>query len=172
MKKLFLCFTVSASLFACTESAKKAESTEQAASTAIEHIYKPTYTDNFKIGGEGNVLLAEKFHQAMFAKDFKQLGEYISDTAIFWMEDGITIKGKDSLMQFVEANFSKINITNYKQVVSIPTIGENGHEWVLIWDEADVEVGGKTTKVQWQDGFRFSNGKIVAMNGFVRYPKQ
>ena len=55
----------------------------------------------------------------------------------------------------------KINIKNYKQAVSIPVVGENGHEWVLIWDEADVEVDGKTTKVQWQDGFRFSNGKIV-----------
>jgi hypothetical protein len=172
MKKLLFCLTVSITLFACTDGAKKAESTEQSATTAIEHIYKPTYTDNFKIGGEANVLLAEKFHQAMFAKDFKQLGEYLSDTAFFWMEDGTTMKGKDSLMQFVEANFSKINIKNYKQIVSIPTIGENGHEWVLIWDEADVEVDGKTTKVQWQDGFRFSNGKIVAMNGFVRYPKK
>jgi len=171
MKKLFVCFFAATSLVACTSSDTKTETAEQKPTT-IEHIYKPSYTDNFKIGGEGNVLLAEKFHQAMFAKDFKQVGEFLADTAFFWMEDGTTMRGKDSLMQFVEANFSKINIKNYKQIVSIPTIGENGHEWVLIWDEADVEVDGKTTRVQWQDGFRFSNGKVVAMNGFVRYPKK
>jgi len=170
MKKLLLCFLVSASLIACSNQETKTETAEQKSAT-VEHIFKPTYTDNFKIGGEGNVLLAEKFHQAMFAKDFKQLGGYLADTAVFWMEDGTTINGKDSMMKFVEANFSKINIKNYKQAVSIPVVGENGHEWVLIWDEADVEADGKTTKVQWQDGFRFSNGKIVTMNGFVKYPK-
>ena len=170
MKKLFVCFFAATSLIACKSEEKKTETAEQKSAT-VEHIFKPTYTDNFKIGGEGNVLIAEKFHQAIFAKDFKTLASFIADTAKFWMDDGTTINGKDSMMKFVEANFSKINIKNYKQAVSIPVVGENGHEWVLIWDEADVEVDGKTTKVQWQDGFRFSNGKIVTMNGFVRYPK-
>jgi len=170
MKKIILCFLVSASLIACTNQETKTETAEQK-STTVEHIYKPTYTDNFKIGGEGNVLIAEKFHQAIFEKDFKTLASFIADTAKFWMEDGTTINGKDSMMKFVEANFSKINVKNYKQAVSIPVVGENGHEWVLIWDEADVEADGKTTRVLWQDGFRFSNGKIVVMNGFVKYPK-
>jgi len=170
MKKLILCFLVSASLIACTNQETKTE-TAVLKSVTVEHIFKPTYTDNFKIGGEGNVLIAEKFHQAIFAKDFKTLASFIADTAKFWMEDGTTINGKDSMMKFVEANFSKINVKNYKQAVSIPVVGENGHEWVLIWDEADVEADGKTTRVLWQDGFRFSNGKIVVMNGFVKYPK-
>jgi len=170
MKKLLLCFLVSASLIACTNQETKTE-TAVLKSVTVEHIFKPTYTDNFKIGGEGNVLIAEKFHQAIFAKDFKTLASFIADTAKFWMEDGTTINGKDSMMKFVEANFSKINFKNYKQAVSIPVVGENGHEWVLIWDEADVEADGKTTRVLWQDGFRFSNGKIVVMNGFVKYPK-
>jgi hypothetical protein len=170
MKKILFFFLVSASLIACTSQEIKTENAEQKPAK-IEHIYKPTYTDNFKIGGEGNVLLAEKFHQAIFAKDFKQVGEFLADTAVFWMDDGSTIKGKDAMMKFVEANFSKINIKNYKQAVILPVVGENGHEWVLIWDEADVEAGGKTTRVLWQDGFRFSNGKIVVMNGFVKYPK-
>ncbi len=171
MKKLILCFLVSASMFACTTKETKTETTEQKPA-AVEHIYKPTYTDNFKIGGEGNILLAEKFHQAMVGKDFKQLGEFLADTAVFDMEDGSTLKGKDSIMKFVEANFSKINIKNYKQAVILPVVGENGHEWVLVWDEADVEVEGKTTRVVWQDAFRFSNGKIVHMNGFGKYPKE
>ena len=60
----------------------------------------------------GSAIDLGKFHQAMFAKDFKQLGGYLADTAVFWMEDGTTINGKDSMMKFVEANFSKINIKN------------------------------------------------------------
>ena len=100
MKKIILCFLVSASLIACTNQETKTETAEQK-STTVEHIYKPTYTDNFKIGGEGNVLIAEKFHQAIFEKDFKTLASFIADTAKFWMEDGTTINGKDSMMKFV-----------------------------------------------------------------------
>ena len=99
------------------------------------------------------------------------MGEFLADTAIFYLDDGKVINGKDSMVKFAEINFSKLNIINYKQTVSLPVVGENGHEWVLIWDEADVEADGKTTRVLWQDGFRFSNGKIVVMNGFVKYPK-
>lgn len=171
MKKLFVCLFAATSLFACKSEEKKTENVEQK-TASIEHIYKPTYADNFKIGDQNNVLLAEKFHQAMFAKDYKTLASFIADTAVFYIEDGSVIKGKDSLMKYVETNFSKLNFKNFKQAVSIPVVGDNGHEWVLIWDEADVEADGKTQKFQWQDGFRYDKGLIVAMNGFVKSPKQ
>jgi predicted SnoaL-like aldol condensation-catalyzing enzyme len=170
MKKLLLCFLVSASLIACSNQETKTETAEQKSAT-VEHIFKPTYTDNFKIGGEGNVLLVEKFHQAIFAKDFKQMGEFLADTAIFNLDDGTVINGKDSMVKYAEKNFSKLNIINYNQLVSLPVVADNGHEWVLVWDEADLEVDGKSTKVLWQDAFRVSNGKIVVMNGFAKYPK-
>ena len=170
MKKIILCFLVSASLIACSNQETKTETAEQKSAT-VEHIFKPTYTDNFKIGGEGNVLLVEKFHQAIFAKDFKQMGEFLADTAIFYLDDGTVINGKDSMVKYAEKNFSKLNIINYNQLVSLPVVADNGHEWVLVWDEADLEVDGKSTKVLWQDAFRVSNGKIVVMNGFAKYPK-
>ena len=59
MKKVALSILAAAALFACSE-AKKEET-----ASPIEHIYKPTYTDNFKIGDQKNVLLAEKFHPEM-----------------------------------------------------------------------------------------------------------
>ena len=108
MKKLFVCFLAATSLIACKTEEKKTETAEKTAT--VEHMYKPTYTDNFKIGGEGNMAIAENFHKSMFAKDFKTLASFIADTAKFWMEDGSKINGKDSMMQFIEANFSKINI--------------------------------------------------------------
>lgn len=167
MKKLLLSILASAALFACSE-AKKEET-----ATAVEHIYKPTYTDNFKIGDQKNVLLAEQIHQAIFAKDFKKLEEAISDTAVFNNEDGSVLKGKVAIIDFMKKNFSAINIKNFKIIGIIPTVGENGHQWVNIWDQADVELpDGSIQKLLWFDAFRFENGKVVYFDGFVKPRKE
>lgn len=171
MKKMLACFIVSASLMACNNSEKKTETTTQE-STKIEHIYKPTYTDNFKIGDSKNVLLAEEFHKILFEKDFKKAADLIADTALFNNEDGATIKGKAAIVEFMEKNFSNIEMKNYKIVAIIPVVGENGHQWVDIWDEADVVTpDGKTQKYSWVDSFRFENGKIVHFVGFGKAVK-
>ena len=171
MKKLLLSAFVLSTLVACNESAKKSETAEQAPAP-IEHMYKPTYTDNFKIGDPKNVMLAEKFHKILFEKDFKQAGELISDTALFNNEDGTTIKGKAAILEFMEKNFAGITFKNYQIAAIIPVVGENGHQWVDIWDEADLETpDGKTQKYQWVDAFRFEGGKIVHFIGFGKAVK-
>jgi ketosteroid isomerase-like protein len=172
MKKLILSLLVSASLMACTSpTAKESTSTDENSST-VEHIFKPTYVDNVKIGDQKNVLLVEQLHQAMFAKDFKTVGDFLVDTVVFDLEDGSRLKGKAAVLDFVEKNFSQINIKNFKITAIFPTVGDNGHQWVSVWDEADVETpDGKTIKFQWMDAFRFENGKIVYFNGFVKSPK-
>jgi ketosteroid isomerase-like protein len=172
MKKLILSLLVSASLMACTnQTAKETASTDENSST-VEHIFKPTYVDNVKIGDQKNVLLVEQLHQAMFAKDFKTVGDFLVDTVVFDLEDGSRLKGKAAVLDFVEKNFSQINIKNFKITAIFPTVGDNGHQWVSVWDEADVETpDGKTIKFQWMDAFRFENGKIVYFNGFVKSPK-
>jgi hypothetical protein len=173
MKNLLLGFLVSASLFACTNpTTKESVGTEQQATT-INHIFKPTYTDNFKIGDQKNVLIAEELHQAIFAKDFNKISEYLSDTVLFNMEDGSTIKGKKAGLEFMEKAFSQMNIKNYSLTGAVPIVGENGHEWVIMFDKADVETpDGKTQKVEWMDSFRFENGKVVHLNGFAKSPKE
>jgi hypothetical protein len=171
MKKLFVFFFAATSLLACKTEEKKAATAEQKPAT-VEHIFKPTYTDNFKIGDQKNVLLAEQFHEAVFAKDYAKLGTFLVDTAVFYNEDGTTLKGKAALIDFMQKNYSKLNFKNYKVGVSIPVVGENGHEWVLMWDEADVETpDGKTQNYKWMDAYRFENGKVVAFNGFGKSPK-
>jgi len=171
MKKLFVCFFAATSLLACKTEEKKAATAEQKPAS-VEHIFKPTYTDNFKIGDQKNVLLAEQFHEAVFAKDYAKLGTFLVDTAVFYNEDGTTLKGKAALIDFMQKNYSKLNFKNYKVGVSIPVVGENGHEWVLMWDEADVETpDGKTQNYKWMDAYRFENGKVVAFNGFGKSPK-
>ena len=99
MKKIVLSILTAATMLACTE-AKKEET-----ANAIVHIYKPTYTDNFKIGDPNNALLAEKFHQDLFAQDYQKAGEIMADTAEFHNEDGTTIKGKAAILDFMQKSF-------------------------------------------------------------------
>ena len=148
------------------------QETQKTESTEVDKIFKPTYTDNFKIGDPENILLIEKMHQGMISKDFEAVGELVADDAIFYMEDGATIEGKSALLEFMGENFSQITLQNYSVGVSISVIGENGEEWVLMWDQADIKMpDGSIQKVDWMDAFQIENGKIVAMNAFVKSPK-
>lgn len=172
MKKIVLGLLVSTSLVACKNVETKETVTTEQAPAAIEHIYKPTYTDNFKIGDQKNVLIVEELHQAMFAKDFKKIGEYLSDTVVFDLEDGSTVKGKEASLAYMEKAFAELNIKNYSLTGAVPIVGENGHQWVIMFDKADIETpDGKTQKVSWVDAFRFEAGKVVHMNGYAKSPQ-
>ena len=172
MKKVFLFVLVAASLVACTNADKKTTETVEATTEKVEHLYKPTYTDNFKMGDQKNVLLAEQFHKVLFEKNFKAAGDMMSDTALMNAEDGSVVKGKDSILAYMEKNFNGVTFTNYSIVGIFAVVGENGHQWVDMWDEADVVMAdGKTQKVQWMDAFRFVDGKIVHFAGFVKAVK-
>lgn len=166
MKKLLILSLLFAFSSCANQETQKTESTE------VDKIFKPTYTDNFKIGDPENILIIEKMHQSMISKDFDAIGEFLADDAIFYMEDGATIEGKSALLQFMGENFSQITLKNYSVGVSISVIGENGDEWVLMWDQADIELpDGSVQKLDWMDAFQLENGKIVAMNGFVKSPR-
>ena len=166
MKKLLILSLLFAFSSCANQETQKIESTE------VDKIFKQTYTDNFKIGDPENILLIEKMHQSMISKDFDAIGEFLADDAIFYMEDGATIEGKSALLQFMGENFSQITLKNYSVGVSISVIGENGDEWVLMWDQADIELpDGSVQKLDWMDAFQLENGKIVAMNGFVKSPR-
>lgn len=172
MKKVYLGLLVAASFAACTSTEKKTTEVAEQPSAKVEHIYKPTYTDNFKVGDSKNVLLAEQFHKVLFDKDFKAAADMISDTALFNNEDGTTLKGKADIVAFIEKSFTGLTFKNYQIAAILPVVGENGHQWVDIWDEADlVTPDGKTQKVQWVDAFRFENGKIVHFIGFGKVVK-
>lgn len=172
MKKLVLIILVSGYMFACKNTETKEVVTTVQAPAGIEHIYKPTYTDNFKIGDQNNVLIAEQMHQAMFAKDFKKIGEFLSDTVLFNMEDGSTIKGKEAGLAYMEKAFAGMNVKNYSMTGAVPIVGDNGHQWVIMFDRAEVETpDGKNQTIEWVDSFRFLDGKVVHMNGYAKSPK-
>lgn len=171
MKNLFFCMLISASFFACTNSVDQSKTAEKQ-TTQIEHIYKPAYTDNFKVGDPKNVLLAEQFHKLLFDKNFKEAGDLIADTVLFNNEDGSTLKGKAAVLDYMQKNFEGVTFKNYQIAAILPVVGENGHQWVDIWDEAEIVTPeGKSQKMQWVDAFRFENGKIVHFIGFGKTVK-
>ena len=172
MKKVFLGLLVVASFAACTNADKKTTETAEATSEKVEHLYKPTYTDNFKMGDQKNVLLAEQFHKSIIEKNFTAVGDMMSDTALMNAEDGSTVKGKAAIMEYLEKSMNGLTLTNYQIAGIFAVVGENGHQWVDIWDEADVVMAdGKTQKVQWMDAFRFEGGKVVHFVGFSKAVK-
>lgn len=162
--KNFLFITAVVLISACSK-----PKTEETAT--INHIYKPTYTDNFKIGDSKNALIVEEMHKAMIAKDFKAAADFLADSVVFRLGTGTSLSGKPAILDLMEKEYSQINIKNYKVQVNLPVVGENGEEWVLLWDNADIETpDGKSTKGYWMEAFQFKNGKIVTMEQFEKYP--
>ena len=172
MKKVFLGLIVASSFAACTSTETKTTENVEATTETVEHLYKPTYTDNFKMGDQKNVLLAEQFHKSIIEKNFTAVGDMMSDTALMNAEDGSTVKGKAAIMEYLEKSMTGVTLTNYSIAGIFAVVGENGHQWVDMWDEADVVMAdGKTQKVAWMDAFRFEGGKIVHFVGFGKAVK-
>jgi ketosteroid isomerase-like protein len=178
MRKLILGTFLFCLLAACSnQEAKTTEKnvtvTKTSETSVIEHIFKPTYTDNIKVGDQKNVLLVEQFHEAVFAKDYSKVESFLADTAVFNNEDGTTLKGKAALIDFMKKNYAPYTFKNYKVGVTFPVVGDNGHQWVIMYDEADVVApDGKSQNFQWVDAYRFEGGKIVGFNGFGKTPKK
>jgi ketosteroid isomerase-like protein len=165
MKKFSFIIPAVLLIAACTNS-----KTEEKAS--IEHLYKPSYADNFKIGDAKNALLVEQMHQAVLAKKFDEAASFLADTAVFYLGDGTTIKGKPAILDLMQKQYSQVNIKNYEVQVNLPVVTETGEEWVLLWDNADVETpDGKSIKSNWMEAFHFKGGKIVGMNQFEKTEK-
>lgn len=136
-------------LVACKNNEEKVVTNEQASTDSIQHLYKPMYTDNWKIGDKKNVLLAEELYKYFIAKDFEGIGNLIADLDTVSNDDGTTIKGKAAILDLFKKIFSEISLKNFKVGVIFPVIGENRHQWVCIWDEVDVETAdGRSQKIQ------------------------
>jgi hypothetical protein len=136
---------------------------------AVEHLYKPSYADNFKIGDSKNALLVEQMHKAMIAKNFDEAASFLSDSVVFYLGDGTTLTGKPAVLDLMKKQYSQINIKNYDVQVNLPVVSESGEEWVLLWDNADIETpDGKSVKGYWMEGFHFKNGKVIGMNQFEK----
>ena len=72
-------------------------------------------------------------------------------------------------MKFMIDGYSSIEIEDYQVGVNLAVTGDNGDEWVLLWDTANVvSKDGTSTGFNWMESFQFENGKIVFMNQFSK----
>jgi hypothetical protein len=62
-----------------------------------------------------------------------------------------------------------VTFENYRVAVNLAVTGDNGDEWVLLWDQVDViSPDGKRTSELYVKAFMIVDGKIVLMNQFAK----
>jgi len=135
----------------------------------VNYIYDATYLDNFKIGNPELVLKVQEMHQNIIKKDYEMAGSYLADNVVFNLEDGSVIEGKESCMKFMVEGYSSVEIQDYNVAVNFAVTGDNGDEWVLLWDYGTIVTEtGEATTFNWMEAFQFENGKIIFMNQFSK----
>ena len=92
----------------------------------------------------------------------KNLALFDLDDTLF---DGDT---EGECVKYMES-YSSVEVEDYQIAVNLALLDENGDEWVLLWDNANiVSQDGTSAGVNWMETFRFINGKIDYMNQFSK----
>ena len=105
------------------------------------------------MGNPENVLLVQKMHELTLSKKFDEVYSRFSDSVVFRNADGSTTEGIAAVKEVMETVYSKLTFENYRVGVNLAVTGDNGDEWVLLWDGVDI---------------LSPDGKIVLMNQFAK----
>ena len=166
MKKIICLFATITFFLSCDQTQKKESQDEP---TKVDYIYKATYLDDFKIGDSNLVLKVQEMHQHIIEKNYEMVGEYLADNVVFGLEDGSLIEGKEACMKFMIEGYSSIEIEDYQVAVNLAVTGNNGDEWVLLWDNGKIVTqDGAEMAYNWMEAFQFENGKIITMNQYAK----
>ena len=72
-------------------------------------------------------------------------------------------------MKFISDTYSAVDIKDYNVAVNFAVTGDNGDEWVLLWDNGKVAAAdGNVTSLNWMESFRFDGDKIAFINQFSK----
>ena len=133
------------------------------------YIYDATYLDTFEMGSEDKVLIVQSMVRDLIAKDYTKVAEYLSEDVVFNLSDGTLIEGKESAMKHISDTYSVVDIEDYSVAVNLAVTGDNGDEWVLLWDEGKiVQSDGESTIKSWMESFRFDGDKINFINMYSK----
>jgi len=136
---------------------------------STNYIYDATYLDSFEIGNDAKVLLVQGMVRDLIAKDYGKVAEYLSDDVVFNLSDGSSVEGKEEAMKFISDTYSEVDIKEYNVAVNFAVTGDNGDEWVLLWDNGKVVAAdGNVTGLNWMESFRFDGDKIAFINQFSK----
>ena len=121
------------------------------------------------MGNPENVSLVQKMHELILAKQFDEVDSLFSDSVVFRNADGSTTEGIAAVKEVMETGYSKVTFENYRLGVNLAVTGDNGDEWVLLWDQVDViSPEGKKTSELYMEAFMIVGGNIVLMNQFAK----
>jgi hypothetical protein len=172
MKSLLYLITIITLLFACsptTELKNEQPPEKPLVENKTNYIYEATYLDQFKMGNPENVLLVQKMHELILSKQFDEVYGLFSDSVIFRNGDGSTTEGIAAVKEVMETVYSKLTFENYRVGVNLAVTGDNGDEWVLLWDGVDIiSPEGKKTSEQYMEAFFIVDGKIALINQFAK----
>jgi hypothetical protein len=172
MKSLLYLITIITLLFACsptTELKNEQPPEKPLVENKTDYIYDATYLDQFKMGNPENVLLVQKMHELILSKQFDEVYGLFSDSVIFRNGDGSTTEGIAAVKEVMETVYSKLTFENYRVGVNLAVTGDNGDEWVLLWDGVDIiSPEGKKTSEQYMEAFFIVDGKIALINQFAK----
>ena len=161
---LLICFIV-ATMLSCTNPKQAtSERTE-----AVEFIYQPTYQSSFEMGSDEKVLLIQEMHQHIINKDYDKAVSYLTDDVVFSLDNGTTLEGKESVLQFMKEAYSAVSINDYSVAVNFTVVGENEVEWVLLWDNGTIETAdGAKSSYSWMEAFAFTGDKVSYLNKYAK----
>ena len=172
MKSLLYLITIITLLFACsptTELKNEQPPEKPLVENKTDYIYEATYLDQFKMGNPENVLLVQKMHELILSKQFDEVYGLFSDSVVFRNGDGSTTEGLAAVKEVMETVYSKLTFENYRVGVNLAVTGDNGDEWVLLWDGVDIiSPEGKKTSEQYMEAFFIVDGKIALINQFAK----
>jgi hypothetical protein len=133
--------------------------------SSVNYIYDATYLDTFEMGDEDRVIIVQSLVRDLIAKDYTKVADYLSEDVVFNLSDGSLIEGKESAIKHITDTYSEVDIEDYSVAVNLAVTGDNGDEWVLLWDEGNiVESNGESTIKSWMESFRFDGDKINFIN--------
>ena len=137
--------------------------------TSRNYIYDATYLDTFEMGSDERVLIVQSMVRDLIAKDYIKVSEYLSENVVFNLSDGSSIEGKEAAIKHISDTYSAVDIQDYKVAVNLAVTGDNGDEWVLLWDNGKVVTAeGNISSLSWMESFRFDGDKISFINQFSK----
>ena len=133
------------------------------------YIYDATYLDSFEIGDKNKVVIVQSMVRDVIAKDYEKFADYLADDVVFNLADGSSLSGKESVIKHVKESYSQVEIEDYNVAVNLAVTGDNGDEWVLLWDNGKVvSDNGDVSSLNWMESFMFDGDKISFINQFSK----
>ena len=143
--------------------------THEAEEISTNYIYDATYLDTFEMGNDERVLLVQSMVRDLIAKDYAKVSEYLSEDVMFNLSDGSSIEGKEAALKHITETYSEVDIQDYNVAVNLAVTGDNGDEWVLLWDNGKVvDTDGNIASLNWMESFRFDGDKISFINQYSK----